>query len=97
MTDPVRKNKQLQINLDPYLLFELFPVTIEMNITRGCKQYSESDDDFEVSDGEDLLAGVATLACASDLCNSIDGHLLSASVQEVNAADPGENFHFLCI
>lgn len=56
-----------------------------MNITRGCQPYSETDDDFEVNDGADLLAGIATLACASDFCNSIDGHLLSQSTEEINS------------
>lgn len=76
-------------------------VTTEWNITRSCKVYSETDDDFQLNDGDVIIGGMATLACASDLCNSVDGNLLSVQpveeeAQAINSA-PGIKFSWMAI
>ena len=74
-----------------YTSIFFFLVTTEWNITRSCKVYSETDDDFQLNDGDEIIGGMATLACASDLCNSVDGNLLSVQpvedeAQSINSA-----------
>lgn len=59
------------------MVTEFFSVTTEWTIRRSCKTYSDTDNDFQVNDGDDIIGGTARLACASDLCNSVDGTLLS--------------------
>ena len=65
------------------VLHYIFSATTEWNIKRGCEVYSEMDDDFQLNDGDEVIGGIATLACASDLCNSVDGNLLSVQPQEL--------------
>jgi hypothetical protein len=48
-----------------------------------------TDDDFQVNDGDEIISGTATLACASDLCNSVDGTLMSVQPQELISSAQG--------
>ncbi len=76
--------------------FSSLAVTTELNIQRSCKVYSETDDDFQVNDGDVIIGGTATLACASDLCNSVDGTLLTV-VESQEFLSSASSIDFLAI
>jgi len=48
-----------------------------------------------VNVGDVIIGGTATLVCASDLCNSVDGTLLTVEPQELLSSASG--IHLLAI
>ena len=65
-------------------------VVLEKNITRGCQAYPTEDDDFQLNDGEEMIAGIASMMCATSQCNFLDSDNLTLGSDQMEDGSSSE-------